>query len=351
MTEPDPLLRRQCQLAFRGVSLHGCARDYDMRQAAHLPKGGARWSEGRFLAPWPRGSSQCLHACAQSDRVDADDGDNNRYNLLVLPKNVPAYEAGANAALVQEMYSSDGSNCIPRQLAAEYGSIADAVLPLVRAWLTKVLGSLVSQCVLRNPSLVASRPGCSRQAPHTDFALDSRRGVCLSDPQALRRRWSAWRRARVVPMSVIVAVQPKTRLWVWKRSHELVWYAICTAPPPERQSEAQLLELDVGMAVIFTGATVHAGAGLEADAPHPHVRVHVYVDIIYADSLFVQGADGDAGGEALARGDRLELDGQQFDDDNPFDRHPNTTGLVAGYGARTPKTVLFPFPSESETSD
>ena len=64
-----------------------------------------------------------------------------------------------------------------------------------------------------------------------------------------------------VPLSVLLAIMPGTKLWVFPSG--------CDSP-----DEAFVVHLDVGQLMVWRGDLVHAGAGYA----HEHVRVHSYAD-------------------------------------------------------------------------
>jgi len=64
-----------------------------------------------------------------------------------------------------------------------------------------------------------------------------------------------------VPLSVLLAIQPGTKLWIFPNG--------C-----EEEESAFLARLEVGEMMVWRGDLVHAGAGYS----HEHIRVHAYVD-------------------------------------------------------------------------
>jgi hypothetical protein len=246
---------------------------------------------------WTTTDGMRTRARVQSTGVKVSNGDNKRYNLLVLPKSANTHDS----ACVEDFYKG---NDVAKRLAKKHGSMLDVVYPYLRSWSTEASGA-DDIYTPNNPSLIASKPGCSPQAPHTDVAIFSVRGEVPQSLEsangAMRAKQAAWESAPAHPLSVLVSTDPETHLWVWKESHKHIWYKLCGEQPPGLQrSVAQLLHLDPGMACIFTGACVHAGAGLPSTARKPQGRIHVYLDtedggrefnstgpIEYAEDFFV----------------------------------------------------------------
>ncbi len=244
----------------------------------------------------------------QLERFDSSGGDNLRFNLLIWGRDA----SPADIDDIKEEYEKWGQQVLVG-LAKEYGSVADVILPPLRAFLDAAVGPGIYE--LRNSSLVASAPGCSRQVPHTDVTLhclDAAREIPKSIKlttvqRALKNKRMAWRNATSPPLSILVAVLEHTHLWVWKGSDQDVWYFLCGERPPGPRGEkpfcGQRLRLERGQAAIFSGAFVHAGSELADTAAGPHVRFHVYADVVCTDK----------------------------DTKHPLARKFNATGLVADY--------------------
>lgn len=69
-----------------------------------------------------------------------------------------------------------------------------------------------------------------------------------------------------VPLSVLLAIQQNTRLWVWPRG--------CPGGGQPGDDGAELVRLSVGQLLVWRGDLVHAGAGYARQ----HTRVHAYCD-------------------------------------------------------------------------
>jgi len=113
---------------------------------------------------------------------------------------------------------------------------------------------LPSHCA-RDWVLVKSKAGCKEQSPHVDF---------FATP-SLERASDA-----EMPLVLLVAVMPQTRLVVWPRS--IGWMGEDARLPMRAPKETLCLE--AGDAVVFRGDLVHAGAAYASD----HVRLHCFLD-------------------------------------------------------------------------
>ena len=99
--------------------------------------------------------------------------------------------------------------------------------------------------------ILRSRAGCAEQPAHMDCAPMP----TIGDAQ--------------MPLEVLVAVMPKTRLHVWRRSIRL--FTACALVEPILK---ETVELETGDAVLFRGDLVHAGAAYTRD----HMRLHCHLD-------------------------------------------------------------------------
>lgn len=103
-----------------------------------------------------------------------------------------------------------------------------------------------------------SRPGCQDQAAHCDYELGEEL-VSASDNE--------------MPLSVIVALMPGTRLNVWPNSLGLV-----SLSDSEIKKVApiacKVVEMEVGDVLVFRGDFVHAGSGYDTD----NYRLHTFLD-------------------------------------------------------------------------
>ncbi len=115
-----------------------------------------------------------------------------------------------------------------------------------------------------------------------------------------------------MPLSVLVALQGHTHLWVWPGSHRSVWRFVCggDSASPRHPHEALRVRIPPGWACFFRTDLVHAGAGNHATT---HARFHCYADL---------------------RGARPG---------HPLLRAFDATGLVPGYGAEN----HYVFPRET----
>ena len=99
--------------------------------------------------------------------------------------------------------------------------------------------------------VIQSKAGCEEQPAHTDYAPQAG----LSDDQ--------------MPLALLLAVMPNTRLHVWPRSIRLTADSSGTVEPIAKQT----IELEPGDAVLFRGDLVHAGAAYGED----NIRMHCYL--------------------------------------------------------------------------
>jgi ectoine hydroxylase-related dioxygenase (phytanoyl-CoA dioxygenase family) len=99
--------------------------------------------------------------------------------------------------------------------------------------------------------LLASDPGCVRQAAHQDYVPDDTLRSVTDD---------------AMPLLFLLALEDNTMLDVWPGSHR---------PSGATRIRRETLCLDPGDAVLFRGDLVHAGSAYETV---PNCRVHVYLD-------------------------------------------------------------------------
>jgi hypothetical protein len=97
--------------------------------------------------------------------------------------------------------------------------------------------------------LLASDPGCARQAAHQDYVPDD---ALLATPDDS------------MPLLFLLALEPDTALDVWPGSHRAT-----------ERIERTTLRLGPGDAVLFRGDLIHAGSAYETA---PNCRIHVYLD-------------------------------------------------------------------------
>lgn len=100
--------------------------------------------------------------------------------------------------------------------------------------------------------VIQSLAGCQEQPPHTDYEP-------LADLPL-----------EEIPLALLLAVMPNTKLHVWPRSIGLNTDASRITSPIAKQT----IELEPGDAVLFRGDLVHAGAAYQQD----HLRMHCYLD-------------------------------------------------------------------------
>jgi ectoine hydroxylase-related dioxygenase (phytanoyl-CoA dioxygenase family) len=107
---------------------------------------------------------------------------------------------------------------------------------------------------IRDFVLLVSRPGCRRQAAHTDYVPTSE----------LLRATDA-----EMPLLFLLALEDNTMLEVWPQSH-LIVQGYRGGPPVHRQT----VHLSTGDAVLFRGDLVHAGSAYDSQ----NMRIHAYLD-------------------------------------------------------------------------
>jgi ectoine hydroxylase-related dioxygenase (phytanoyl-CoA dioxygenase family) len=110
---------------------------------------------------------------------------------------------------------------------------------------------------IRDFVLLMSRPGCRRQAAHTDY---------VPTPALLRASDTE------VPLLFLLALENDTQIEVWPSSH-LVVQGRRGGPSIQRST----VELNAGDAILFRGDLVHAGA---AYPDRQNLRIHAYLDSV-----------------------------------------------------------------------
>jgi hypothetical protein len=102
--------------------------------------------------------------------------------------------------------------------------------------------------------LLASDPGCARQAAHQDYVPDD---TLLSTPDCS------------LPLLFLLALEGDTALDVWPGSHRF------RGADTTERIDRTTLRLEPGDAVLFRGDLIHAGSAYETA---PNCRIHVYLD-------------------------------------------------------------------------
>jgi hypothetical protein len=118
--------------------------------------------------------------------------------------------------------------------------------------------SVNTDLIPTDPVIIHSRPGCQPQAAHCDYIPDETLKA-VKDTQ--------------MPLAVLIALMPGTRLKVWPNSAHLALQepdAIKKVKPIDCVEVA----LEPGDMLVFRGDFVHAGSGYEAD----NYRIHYYLD-------------------------------------------------------------------------
>lgn len=137
------------------------------------------------------------------------------------------------------------------------GQFAIGKSQVIKSWLAKASAIIAQIKPDYQPAcwrVVDSLPGCQEQPPHTD----NRPFPGLSDEQ--------------VPLALLVAVMPKTKLIVWPGSINLT--SNPTLAADRAPIQRAVLSMDIGDVCIFRGDLVHAGAAYD----EKHIRVHAFLD-------------------------------------------------------------------------
>jgi hypothetical protein len=104
--------------------------------------------------------------------------------------------------------------------------------------------------------ILKSKPGCSPQSAHLDYEYSDELLEASKDPAK-------------IPLLVLVALMPNTRIYVWKHSQKII---------RERYRGPPVLpitiELQPGDIFVFRADMIHAGA----DYPEENIRIHCYLD-------------------------------------------------------------------------
>jgi ectoine hydroxylase-related dioxygenase (phytanoyl-CoA dioxygenase family) len=107
---------------------------------------------------------------------------------------------------------------------------------------------------IRDVVLLVSRPGCRRQAAHTDYVPTSE---LLSATDA------------EMPLLFLLALEDDTTLEVWPQSHLVIQGR--RGGPAVR---SQTVHLSAGDAILFRGDLIHAGSAYD----NQNMRIHAYLD-------------------------------------------------------------------------
>jgi len=137
-------------------------------------------------------------------------------------------------------------------LKAQYLQQFDAsVKALVKAQVNTAL-------IPTDPVILHSLPGCQPQAAHCDYIQDETLQA-LTDEQ--------------MPLAVLIALMPGTRLKVWPHSARLAFQET-DALREIKAIECEEVGLEPGDMLVFRGDFVHAGSGYQQD----NFRIHYYLD-------------------------------------------------------------------------
>jgi hypothetical protein len=112
--------------------------------------------------------------------------------------------------------------------------------------------------------VLESKPGCKAQAAHTDYPPNPNRTIDRNH----------------IPINVLVALEPNTRLNVWPNSHDLIIKECvgnitdCNDLSPIIMKVIKMNPRDI---ILFRGDLVHAGAAYEQS----NCRMHCFLDCGY----------------------------------------------------------------------
>ena len=129
------------------------------------------------------------------------------------------------------------------------GKVADTDIPDTTAQLRELVREIYPNLKTSDIVAITSLPGCLSQRPHTDFDTLTINRLCDAD----------------VPRVCVVALQNRTKLDVWKHSHQL-----STVDPQQRIT----INMSAGDALFFRGDLVHAGSAYDVR----NTRLHVFID-------------------------------------------------------------------------
>jgi hypothetical protein len=104
--------------------------------------------------------------------------------------------------------------------------------------------------------ILKSKPGCSPQSAHLDYEYSDELLEASKDPAK-------------IPLLVLVAVMPNTKIYIWKHSQKIIRERYRGPPVPPTT-----IELQPGDVFVFRADMIHAGA----DYPEENIRIHCYLD-------------------------------------------------------------------------
>jgi hypothetical protein len=104
--------------------------------------------------------------------------------------------------------------------------------------------------------ILKSKPGCKSQLAHLDYEYSDELMEAALDPAK-------------IPLLVLVAIMPNTRIHIWKNSPKIVRERYRGSPVAPTT-----IELQPGDVFVFRADMIHAGA----DYPEENIRIHCYLD-------------------------------------------------------------------------
>lgn len=116
-----------------------------------------------------------------------------------------------------------------------------------------------------NWTILYSKQGCQRQAPHTDYVAD--------DQFIKSMTYANQKNKGLIPLLVLISVMPETYLNIWEKSIGLITTEQVDFKDRPK-IESKKLMLNKGDIVIFRADLIHAGSDYDKE----NIRLHVYLD-------------------------------------------------------------------------
>jgi hypothetical protein len=125
-----------------------------------------------------------------------------------------------------------------------------------------------------DPVFIVSKANGGHQGPHTDAPAGSILPIDTPDIVALSQEHERHIRGGIVPLSVLVPMDPGARLLVWPGSHRIVWAPEHPSIPLPDKVVAQVVDVPLHSFAIFRQDLVHAGDGYVSS----NLRSHFFLD-------------------------------------------------------------------------
>ena len=147
--------------------------------------------------------------------------------------------------------------------------------------LTEFVKNLNPQLTPSKWVLIKSKPGCKKQLAHIDYENTPDFQTCIKTQEQI---------PLPLPLLVLVALQPKTAIYIWKKSTEVIQGIYKSNQKPISPTK---IELQAGSIFVFRPDLVHAGS----DYAEENIRMHCYLDspLVHRDKnrTFIIGKHGD----------------------------------------------------------